>query len=95
MYYKGLFFENEEQLNKAIKLLEDNSLTFTDDNIYNQFFIQEADAQLDSLYEDYTEEDVYDLAYDLRKAGDIVIDSEVVNEVTMEWINGKKHEEEV
>lgn len=93
MLYKGLFFENKEQLNKAKKLLKDNNLIFTEDQVYNQFYIQEAEAALDNLVEEYTDNDINELACYISEDADAFIDSQVVNEMAREWIKSKGYEE--
>lgn len=93
MYYKGLFFENEEQFNKANKILKDNNLIATEDTTYNQFYIEEADAELANLIEEYTDNDVNELALYIAESADSVINSDVVNEIAREWIDLKGYKE--
>ena len=90
MYYKGLFFENREQLNKAKRLLEKNNIICTEDNTYNQFFVQEAIIQLESLNIEFTDKDVNELAYCIRECEDSVIDSELINEIAESWLVGER-----
>lgn len=100
MYYKGLFFENEEQLKKASELLAENNIAHTEDNTYNQFFVQEAIESLEGVSDgccliDNNDEDLTitnkmaeDLAYDIRKC-DSILDSEMVTEITYAWLDKK------
>lgn len=91
MYYKGLFFENKEQLNKAKRLLEKNNIICAEDSTYDQFFVQEAIAQLENLDIEFTNKDVNELAYCIRECEDSVIDSELVNEITESWLVGERN----
>lgn len=92
LYYRGLFFESDTQLEEAKKLLKENGLFFSEETIYDQFYMEEAEAELGNLLEEFTDKDIEEVATALCENGDSVINSDVVSEITIQWAKSKGYE---
>lgn len=105
LHYDGIFFENENEFNKAVEVLKENNINFDNSNAIYRFCLQEAEYRLkdDSSFNslinkdeekvEITDELIYSLANELYDT-DGLIDSEVITMVVSDWIDENEYEQE-